>query len=447
MSIALFYGFDFASSVTGAFGNTALASTSVAASTAWGLLVKPRWLYHNKGIATLDHSISPPSSANSASTSCFGQVGSSSVGGTAYGVISGSGGINTPSGAYTGATTITRTGWAGAQGHQVGIVRSLVEPALSANEYWFTFDLYSPYFITATVTTAYMPTTSWMQIFKWGDVTMRCKSSSYAAPNHTWVIALYNGATEVATVTVGGLDLDQAIGDTNRLFVQLHVKLHATTGLIDCTINGVAQDVAYTDQNTVATTSEAAATEIYFGPMVADNGTNAHVGLIDNILIDTEQFPTGRPVVRLATLSADNDIYNAEAAGTSPTTVVNALSSGADAKQLRFTASDGYADLEVTWPSSSGFDSGVLGVVGYFNQAANRHPTSARSIGVRIINDVTPLSESRMSFDSLPLSTIDPPPETAGLNLYWENNCLDAGVALDATDLSACRIKLYSDTP
>jgi hypothetical protein len=444
--IVLYYGFDFATSTVGAFGNTALASTSVTAADAWDLLVKPRWLYHNLGVATRDHTIRPPSSAHAFSTSCFGQVGASSVGGTAYGVISGSGGINTPSGAYSGATTVPRATWATAQGHQVGIVRSLVEPALSANEYWFAFDLYSPYFITGTVTTAFMPTEAWKQIFKWGDVTLRCKSSSYSAPNHTWIIAIYNGASEVATVTVGGLDLDQAIGDTNRLHVRLRVKLHATTGLIDCTINGVAQSVSYTNQNTVATTLEAAATEIYFGPMVADNGTLAHVGLIDNILIDDTAFPSGRPVVRLATLNADDTLTNAEAAGTTPTTVVNALSSATDAKQLRFTASNGTALLTVTWPSTSGFSSDILGVCGFLSRAANRSLTASRAIGVRLETSGANRDASRMAFDTLPASSVDPPPETNGLNLYWENNATSGGTQLTTSSLSATKIQLYAAT-
>lgn len=442
--IALFYGFDFATSTVGAFGNTALASTSVSAPNAWDLLVKPRWLYHNNGVATQDHTVRPPNSPNSATTSCFGQVGASSVSGTAYGCISGSAGIDTPSGAYSGATAITRAGWESAKGHQVGVVRSLVEPALSADEYWFTFDLYSPYFITGTVTTAYMPTTDWKQIFKWGDVSLRCKESSYAAPNHTWVIAIYNGASEVATVTVGGLDLDQVIGNTNRLHVRLHVKLHATTGLIDCTINGVAQSVAYTNQNTVATTLESAATVIYLGPMVADNGTNAHVGLIDNILVDTAEFPAGRPVVRLATLNADDTLVNAEAAGTTPTTVVNALSSATDAKQLRFTASNGTALLTVTWPSTSGFSSDILGVCGFLSRAATRSSSTNRSIGVRLQLSGTNRDTSRMSFTTLPYSTINPPPETAGLNLYWENNATSSSTKLTVSDLSSTKLLLYS---
>lgn len=96
----------------------------------WGNeMILPRGVYHNRGVATSSLAFQPPNGWNGNGTiggGCF--TLSVNLDGSAEGVAYGNhgGGSNNGGGTYTAGTTTTRAVWAAAQGHQLGIQRSVV---------------------------------------------------------------------------------------------------------------------------------------------------------------------------------------------------------------------------------------------------------------------------------------------------------------------------------
>lgn len=447
MSVKLFCGFDWAINTANAFGSSQLITNS-AASVTWGNLVKPPYLFHNKGVATLDQTIAPPNYPSGASGGCFGSGAPTSS--TSFGCcyVCGGGAGGTTVGAYTGGTTTTRATWATAQGHQIGIVRSLVKPsALSANEYWFTFELQFQNLGTSSLASSYTPSNNWASVFRWGDVELRCKQTTFiSGTTHDIVFSVMNNGSEVATVTVPGVVCGSTFSSNTWLFVSAHVKLHGSTGLIDFAISGNAQSVSYTGQNTVNTIAEASATEFYFSPPVLDNATNAYVGGLDHILIDDASWPTGRPCIEIVTLLADDTLTDAAAAGTSPTTVTNALSSSSDAKQLRFSTVSGKATMTNTMPSTSGMDSEVLGFQGVVIRMANRYALAARKVAVGVTLSSVDAEDNYAKALALPFSSINPPPETGGVISHFFIPEKGGGGKFALTDLASVKTYLKVTT-
>jgi hypothetical protein len=348
---------------------------------------------------------------------------------------------------YNAGTSVTRATAVTAQGHQLGIVRDRVLPsALSNDEYWFSFEVMMPELPNSSLTTAHTPTLDWQSIFRWGDVQIKFKESTYISGTsttsvHDVVFAVMNNGVEVATITCPSVKCFLSLGSTDSLWCLVHVKLHNSTGLIEASIAGNAQSVAYTGQNTVNTISNAAATAFYFSGVITDDGTSLRYGGLDNILVDDAEFPVGRPIVRLITLNADDTLTSAAAAGTSPTTVVNALSVYNDAKQLRFSSPTGSALMTNTMPSTAGLNSTVLGFQGIGIRAANRYPLSARKIAIGVSLSGVDSEDVYFKNQLLPFSSIITPPETGGDSYHWFVFEKGGGGKFATTDLA--NVKTY----
>lgn len=442
MAVKFFYGFDTSNAMTTTASPTAPLIGTTVASTIWNDLAKPAAMYHNKGLATLDKTISHPNSPGSSSRGSLCAVGPSGTQGLCFGPSSSSSLI---SGNYGAATSTTRATWATAQGHQICFVRALMEPALSANEYWFSFDLYTPHVINANLDSTYEATTSWKQVFRWGDISINCKSMTFATTIHTLTFSIRNNGTEVATLTVGDLDCDvtpQATFPTSMIYCRLHVKLDSSTGLIDFYANGAKQSVAYTNQNTVSSISNAAATEFYFGPPVLDNGTDAWVGGLDNIIIDDAAFPTGRPFIRYCatyTTSASSQVQATSG------TVHGSLEDSTDSSQLRFLALGGYATIGKASLTTTGFSTDFLGMSVTGIRCANRFPGGNRFLKCRLdLSGVESSDAHLISSSTLPFSTTGSPPETAGVpqifNVFTKAN----GTKYALSDYNSLLIKLIA---
>lgn len=443
MAVKLFHGFDF--SVTDghdSFGSTLASTFNV--SQIWNTgayYYTPYYLFHNKGVATLDASVGPPN-APASGLSCFLNR---TTDGLSYGCGGGSG---TAPGAYTGATTVTRATAATAQGHQLAVVRSRVLPsALSADEYWFSFDLIFPNLGTASLASSYQPSASWGAIFKWGDVEIKVKETTYiSGSTHDIVFAIINNGSEVATVTCPGIVAGGTWSSNTLVPVLIHVKLHATLGEIEVAINGVTQSVAYENENTVNTTAEASATYIYFGPPVLDNGTNMYIGQVDNFLIDDASWPAGRPRVRLLQLASDNTLTDAEAAGSGATTGIAALANGTDNPYLRLNSATAKALFNTTAPSTTGMAATLIGFYGMAARMSNRYPGGTRKIeiGVELSGVESPGSEYTQA-RTYPFSDATSGPVTTGTTEYFEVfEKPSAGGAYSTTDLAA--IDVYIKT-
>lgn len=416
MSVKLFCGFDFSGITSGggfaSGGSNDLGDSGSTAAQGWARFIKPRYLFHNKGIPTLSNTFAPPSSATSSGVgSCFGTNPS---GGLAYGH-----GLSFSSaGAYNVATSVTRATYASTQGFQLGIVRNMVLPALSNNEYWFYFVVVQNA-LQVGLASSYEPSASWGAVFKWGDVEIKAKefiidpSTSGVGTRGQFVFAVKNNGTQIATVAVPAVATGNSAFFTNtQMHCFLRVKLHSTTGLIDFRVNGIPQSASYVDQNTVSATAEAAADVIFIGPPSFDNGTIAYAGGIDNILIDDAAWPTGIPTVFTFIPSSDDTLTNALAAGTSPTTVANALIWRGDAKALRFNANTGKALLNNPSPSTIGYDVNVLAFYGLCSRLSNRNMFGTNRLEVAMSLSAVESASDYVKNESPPFSATITPPET-----------------------------------
>jgi hypothetical protein len=151
----------------------------------------------------------------------------------------------------------------------------------------------------ASFNSSYESSDDSLQMFRWGDVAIRVKSTTYDAnsDSSTVVYSVRNAGTEVATISTAG------VKSLAWNFIRVHAKLDATTGSIAVSINGVDMGITYTNQNTVSSISLATATFIYFSPPAIDNGTTLHCsGTLDNVTFSTGSFPVGRPIAYRARL-------------------------------------------------------------------------------------------------------------------------------------------------
>jgi hypothetical protein len=448
MSVRLFHGFDFNYITANSFGSSGNSSWP---TNILYLLTGYPYLFHNKGLATLDQSIGPPCQSGSSSAGFAyidRTVGGASVG-RYFNVKSNSGTVKNP--AYGAATTVTRSTFATAQGHQWAIKRNLVKPTLANDtDLYFSFELFTPVFPASSISSAFSPSASWGWIFKWGDVGLKFKSSTYVSGTattsfHDLVFSVMNGASEVATVTVANVDCQQTINATSpSLWVLFHAKLDASTGLIDCSINGNAQSVSYTGQNTVATTSNAAADAIYFGPIIADDGTTAYTGGFDSLLIDDAAFPSGLPLCLLVTMASDGTLVDTSAVGTSATTVTNALTTLADAKHVRMTSISATALLNLTMPTLTSYLTDLLGFTGQVTGLSNRYPATARKVGVGVDLSGSVVEDEYVKTKTLPFGSVITPPETSVTHMPFHVFEKSAGTKYTKTDAASVKLKLLA---
>lgn len=348
----------------GLLDNSRIASTG---SDTWANRIKPTGVYHNNGVATESQSVAPPNKpTNNANVFTSGRTAMAGGATTqCYGIGSGFSAVSAP----TWSTYNT------AKAYQLGLKRSTYS---IGEEIYLTFDI-AWGGLTGADLVGYEPTETYKCLFKWGDLEVRFKSSTYnsGTAQHEQIWSVRNNGSEVATVTVPG------VTNSTWHFVKIHAKLHATTGLIDVTIDGHAQSVAYTNQNTIATTSLVSAAYIYFSPPVADNNADtAYIGYICNVWLSDSAFPGGRPHIFTLSLSSDVTLTGWAAEGTSATTVVNALSSQTDAKAARGSGVGSSALLSITAHGISGLNSTIHGLWIECQRISNRDLTAAKKLSV-----------------------------------------------------------------
>lgn len=429
MAGKLFLGFDNDRATSG-FNTSAISASS---ATVWANnIVLPNGVYHNRGIPTLDRTIAPPNNAVGATQNFTGAGRSSNTG--SYIVAQ----------TYTGASATTRATWATAQGQQLAFVRSVVG---IGNEFWATFDMSMSGISASSYASSYAPTNSWAKLFVWGDVEVLVRETTYAAPNHTVIFSIRNNGSEVATVTVPNIPVN-----TYWMYARLHVKLDATTGLIEMAIDGNAQSVAYTGQNTVTTTPLAAAPNIFIGPPILDNGTNAFVGGLDNVWFDDAAFPAGRISVVTITPSTDGTLTNFAAVGTSPTTVSSAVSDPTDPRAGRATASGGTA-LLIPLINNGGvltiYLTDVLGIELVSKRITNRNAATQRRLQVGYsLSSVQTLGDMTKS-QVLPFSSLTTPPDSASTSAFGVEQIFtkSGGGLMTKTELATMQLVLKSVAP
>lgn len=442
MAVRAFVGFDLSkndSLSVGQFPNTSWTG-NLGGYSKWA---KPSYVSHGAGVSPWSNDTLPASNS-SGQTFQFGAVGASAANGMAYGHFSNGGAFNA---AYTGATGYTRAQWRTAMGHQLAISRSRVLPTLTGvAEIWCTFDMFFPSLGGSSLGTV-LSADAYGAIWRWGDLSLYVKSTTWTSgTTHDIVFSIRNGASEVATLTLTGVATSNTFASTASIFVTIHAKLDGSTGLIAVTMNGTGQSVSYTGQNTVATTSEAAATEIYFGPPVCDTGSTVYVGAIDNFLLDDAAFPAGRPTVRIMSVLGDSSLTGVAAAGTSVTTVANALQSPNDAKHARWSSTTGSAELTLTMPSSTGMLSDVLGFEIVQQRAANRYPFANLKIRTGLMLSSVEAEDEYTQVETNAFSSILTPPETAAGHHCSQIFEKGGGGKFQTTDLASTTLKLTSMT-
>jgi hypothetical protein len=265
---------------------------------------------------------------------------------------------------------------------------------------------------TSDLASSYEPTADYAQIFKWGDVSIRAQSTTYAAPLWTVVLSIRNVATEVATITITN------VTTFTWHFLKVHVKLDAATGLIEASVDGIAQSASYTGQNTVATTVLASAPYIYFGPPIFDNATNAYAAnQIDNVLFDDAAFPAGRPYgERVAISNETADGWTAVGSGAS--TLVDALSSPLDVKAARGPLG-GLARFDIPVFEDVNLETDMVGFNLYGKRAATRSTTKPLTLNPVVIQDGSPLIPNIGNAGSyLPIGEVVTHPETNNLFVF-----------------------------
>jgi hypothetical protein len=441
--VKLFYGFDH-----GLRANNFILVGSNSIQDDWNELAKPKCLFHNKGVATLNQVTAPIQGPvhTAFSGGAFLNRGTSGV------CLWPGKSTSTVADLYTAATPTTRSAWNTGGGAQVAFVRSLFEPSpLNADEYWFQFTAIPPNMGTVSLTSADSPSVAHGDMFRWGDVVLKFKQDTYVSGSGSTttkdlVFSVINNNVEIATITVPGVVCGSTSTSNTRLVCSVHVRLHATLGEIEMSINGVAQSSAYANQNTVNTIAEADATAFYFTGVVTDDGTNSRQGGLDNILIDDAEFPAGVVAVRIVTLLSDASLSGAIAYGTGATTVTNALSDTSDARQLRFTSDSGRAEFNLTMPDTTGFLTDVLGFQGAVCQAANRNPLKQERVAVGVELSSLDAEDDHTKNKYHKFSDNIVPPVTSNENLFFFVPEKNGGGKFQVSDLASTTLYLRNVT-
>jgi len=407
--------------------NTTLVGS---AKQGWSKWAKPEGVFHYTGVATEDQTAACPLIPVN-SFGFFRNVGDVDSSGFSrsahvYGGYTSS---------YTGATSPTYSTYDSGKAFQLAVKRSTYG---IGSEIWCSFDWRFECLPNSSVS-GYEPTAEYKSVFRWGDVEIRCKSTTWTGSNHTVVFSIRNNGSEVTTLSVAG------VTNSTRQFMRIHVKLDATTGLIDCDCNGTAQAASYTNQNTVTTTSLASAPFIYFGPPIFDNNSNtAYPGSITNAYFSTSAWSSGRPISEYYPFgdTVGSGVINSGtmtgwlAEGTGAGTVANALGNSGDAKAAR-----GYgAGAEALFPMpaivTGNLSSSVLAIEIHCLGVSNRDLVAAKRLSLGMsLSGVSTMGTSASAI-ALPTDVGVSPPATNyrhGLSEFFTN---PAYTISDFTDLS-----------
>lgn len=374
----------------------------------WSRVGWPLDVYHYRGVATLNKALGctlQPGGGTFVTTYTRTMSGGQSYTGHRYGA----------SAKYDGTTTPSYATWTGQNCFQLGIKRATHN---ISNEVYVTFDWHQASFPNSSIT-GHEPTAEYKSIFRWGDVEIRFKSTTWTGSSHTVVLAIRNNGSEIATITVPG------VTNSTEQFTRIHVKLDATGGLIDCECAGNGQSVSYTGQNTVNTISLSSAAFIYVGPPIADNNaTQAYPCSITNVYMSSTGYSAGRPMAAVIGITSDNTLSGWLPEGTAVSTLTNALSLATDAKAARGYGTGAYALLNLSTRSYLGdlvgLQPDILSIELHAGKVSNRDLVIAKrlSLGISLNGVATMGSYARTVY--LSTDSSGTPPAGAYVNVLSE---------------------------
>ena len=225
------------------------------------------------------------------------------------------------------------------------------------SELWVTFDISYSLLGNVDNPASFQRSESRFQVFKWGDLSLRPRRIFNAAtsPSRADItFELFNASTSLGTITI------PSVSTLQWMHVRIYAKLDASTGAFTVTIDGITS--TNTGINTVATTSLASATQLWFsgGALGALSGSaNFALASIDNLLIDNAAFPAGRPSGRRLAITGDSTLSGwAPSSGSG--TVATAVSS-IDSNSGRGTGSGSVALLNLATLTTTGLNTDILG--------------------------------------------------------------------------------------
>ena len=227
----------------------------------------------------------------------------------------------------------------------------------SPSEIWVTFDIQHYTYENIDNPASLMRSEARYQVFKFGDLSLRVRSVTNYVYMYQYMadftFEAFNGVTSLGTIVV------PAYAISSWMFVRIYAKLDSVSGRMDVTIDG--QAASYTGLNSVATTPLASVTHMYFssGALgLASGSGQTMVGAIDNLLLDSTNFPVGRPRGQRVVIASDGTLSGWTQIG-GGLTATSSLS-GYDTYLARGTGAGSTALLNLTTPSTTGLN-GVLG--------------------------------------------------------------------------------------
>lgn len=368
----------------------------------WSSWAKQPGVFHNNGTATENETIAPTLSPGSNSPfQTWTPLDSAGIGRSTYQ-------YGAKSSPFTGATTPTRASWDAAKGFQIGVKRSTY--SIGA-EVWCSFDWKFESLPNSSLA-GFEPSSNYKSVFRWGDVEVRCKSTTWGGSSHTVVFGIRNNGSEVTTLSVSG------VTNSTKQFMRIHVKLDASTGLIECECNGTTQAASYTNQNTVATTALASATFVYVGPPVFDDGSTAYVGGMAHAYFSTSAWSSGRPIAQFiypgggAGYLSDGTMTDWQADGTGATTVSDALLTWTDGKAARGYGAGAEALFALPSLTTGNLSSSLLSVEVHCGKASNRDLVAAKRLSLGTSLSGSSTMGTAASAIALPTDTGASPPAT-----------------------------------
>lgn len=235
----------------------------------------------------------------------------------------------------------------------------------SPSELWITFDWHPLAIYGATGSGPSLTTARGAHLFRWRNITFTLKSTTVAGARTTYNFGLYLGAVEQASFSFFQDSADW-------VFFQIHAKIHATTGAADVTC--VGGSASFTGADTTADPHGNGTTTVHFNTAAIHSGggySDAFVmGKLDNLYIDDEGFPAGRPRAIAMTIGSVSDSSEASASGAD--TIHEAL---AGSGHVVLGNAGAYATLPLTL--ASGQDAfeldEILGIMVHVHGAANNN--------------------------------------------------------------------------
>jgi hypothetical protein len=295
------------------------------------------------------------------------------------------------------------------------------------SELWVTLDISHLFNVNADNPATLQRSESRYQVFKWGDLSLRLRRIFNVSTTADITFELFNAATSLGTITLTSL------ASGSWMHVRIRAKLDVS-GAFEVSINGVSSN--HTGINTVATTSLASATQLWFSAGTLGSYTTTapfSLGSIDNLLIDDAAFPAGRPSGRRVAIASDNAVSGFVAtSGGTLTTAVSAI----DSNLARGTGVGASVQFNLASVTTTGLNSNILGWQVQACQVSNVDVLAAKRIvgGIELSGTVYNGSNWASMAPPLTPSTVNPGIET----VFYKGGTTD----FTLSDIPNCKPRL-----